>query len=147
MVYIFDLEESYSVPNQRQQIDVSKGILQDYTDIADLKAIHDYFTRLYHYRGTSLDKKKIMDEFQKMECNFAEVAKEFKLIEENTKTIFINREPEADELLQELRIKGVTRERMRKAGQYCIQIYDNAKSENSFFDRLNGAGMLRPVSE
>ena len=75
MVYIFDLEESYSVPNQRQQIDVSKGILQDYTDIADLKAIHDYFTRLYHYRGTSLDKKKIMDEFQKMECNFAEVAK------------------------------------------------------------------------
>lgn len=82
MVYIFDLEESYSVPNQRQQIDVSKGILQDYTDIADLKAIHDYFTRLYHYRGTSLDKKKIMDEFQKMECNFAEVAKEFKLIEE-----------------------------------------------------------------
>ena len=42
MVYIFDLEESYSVPNQRQQIDVSKGILQDYTDIADLKAIHDY---------------------------------------------------------------------------------------------------------
>ena len=36
---------------------------------------------------------------------------------------------------------------MRKAGQYCIQIYDNAKSENSFFDRLNGAGMLRPVSE
>ena len=147
MVYIFDLEESYSVPNQRQQIDVSKGILQDYTDIADLKAIHDYFTRLYHYRGTTLDKKKIMDEFQKMECNFAEVAKEFKLIEENTKTIFINREPEADELLQELRIKGVTRERMRKAGQYCIQIYDNAKSENSFFDRLNGAGMLRPVSE
>lgn len=25
MVYIFDLEESYIVPNQRQQIDVSKG--------------------------------------------------------------------------------------------------------------------------
>ena len=131
-------------------IEVLKSTINDYyrvSDIADLKAIHDYFTRLYHYRGTSLDKKKIMDEFQKMECNFAEVAKEFKLIEENTKTIFINREPEADELLQELRIKGVTRERMRKAGQYCIQIYDNAKSENSFFDRLNGAGMLRPVSE
>lgn len=36
---------------------------------------------------------------------------------------------------------------MRKAGQYCIQVYDNAKSENSFFDRLNGAGMLRTVSE
>ena len=147
MVYIFDLEESYPVQSQRQQMDVSKGILQDYADIADLKAITDYFTRLYHYRGTSLDKKKIMDEFQKMECNFAKVAKEFRLIEENTRMIFIKREPEADELLQELRIKGVTRERMRKAGQYCIQVYDNEKSENSFFDKLNGAGMLKPISE
>lgn len=147
MVYIFDLEESYPVQSQRQQMDVSKGILQDYADIADLKAITDYFTRLYHYRGTSLDKKKIMDEFQRMECNFAKVAKEFRLIEENTRMIFINREPEADELLQELRIKGVTRERMRKAGQYCIQVYDNEKSENSFFDKLNGAGMLKPISE
>ena len=43
MVYIFDLEESYPVQSQRQQMDVSKGILQDYADIADLKAITDYF--------------------------------------------------------------------------------------------------------
>lgn len=146
-VYIFDLEESRNIPSQSQQIDISKGILQDYSDIADLKAITDYFTRLYHYRGTSLDKKNIMDEFQKMECNFAKVAKEFKLIEKNTKTIFINKEPEADKLLQELRMKGVTRERMRKAGQYCIQVYDDEKSENNFFDRLNDAGMLKTISE
>ena len=147
MFYIFDLEETRAVQSQRQQIDVSEGVLQDYSDISDLKAITDYFTRLYHYRGTSLDKKKIMDEFQKMECNFAKVAKEFKLIEENTKTIFINREPETEELLQELRLKGITKERMRKAGQYCVQVYDNEKSGNSFFDNLNGAGMLRPISE
>lgn len=30
---------------------------------------------------------------------------------------------------------------MRKAGQYCVQIYGN------FFDKLNGAGMLQLVSE
>ena len=88
-----------------------------------------------------------MKEFHDGKYNFAKVAKEFRLIEENTRMIFINREPEADELLQELRIKGVTRERMRKAGQYCIQVYDNKKSENSFFDKLNGAGMLKPISE
>lgn len=146
-VYIFDLEESRNVPSQSQQIDISNGILQDYSDITDLEAITDYFTRLYHYRGTSLDKKNIMDEFQKMECNFAKVAKEFKMIEKNTKTIFINKEPEADKLLQELRIKGVTKERMRKAGQYCIQVYDDEKSENKFFDRLNDAGMLKTISE
>lgn len=41
-VYIFDLEESRNIPSQSQQIDISKGILQDYSDIADLKAITDY---------------------------------------------------------------------------------------------------------
>ena len=30
---------------------------------------------------------------------------------------------------------------MRKAGQYCVQVYENE------FEKLNGAGMLRPVSE
>lgn len=41
-----------------------------------------------------------MDEFKKRRYNFAKVGKEFKLIEENTKTIFINREDEAEELLK-----------------------------------------------
>ena len=36
---------------------------------------------------------------------------------------------------------------MRKAGQYCIQVYDDEKSENKFFDRLNDAGMLKTISE
>ena len=30
---------------------------------------------------------------------------------------------------------------MRRAGQYCVQVYENE------FDKLKGAGMLRPVSE
>ena len=30
---------------------------------------------------------------------------------------------------------------MRRAGQYCVQLYDNE------FDKMYGAGMLKPVSE
>ena len=72
---------------------------------------------------------------------FAKVAKEFRLIEQETKTIFICKEPEAKEILDEIKTKGTSKERMRKAGQYCVQIYGD------FFGKLNGAGMLQLVSE
>ena len=88
-----------------------------------------------------------MDEFKQMQFNFSKVAKEFKLIEENTKMIFINKEPKAEELLNELKIKGASRERLRKAGQYCVQIYGDERTENSLFAKLFSNGMLRPISE
>lgn len=50
-----------------------------------------------------------------MRFNFSKVAKEFKLIEENTKLIYINKETRAEELLNELKIKGASKERLREA--------------------------------
>ena len=47
----------------------------------------------------------------------------------------------AKEILDEIKTKGTSKERMRKAGQYCVQIYGD------FFGKLNGAGMLQLVSE
>gem|GEM_PF-3037344 len=64
-----------------------------------------------------------MKEFYRGKYNFAKVAKEFQLIEQETKTIFICKEPEAKEILDEIKTKGTSKERMRKAGQYCVQIY------------------------
>lgn len=90
-----------------------------------------------------MDKKKIMDEFtnKKIKYRFAKVGKDFRLIEQNTKTIFINCEEDADEILRELKEKGFTRSGMRKASQYCITVYDQT------FDKMYGAGMLKPVVE
>lgn len=84
-----------------------------------------------------------MDEFtnKKIKYRFAQVGKDFRLIEQNTKTIFINDEEDADEILRELKEKGFTRSGMRKANQYCITIYDQ------IFDKMYGAGMLKPIAE
>ena len=82
-----------------------------------------------------------MAEFNDKKYNFAKVGREFRLIEDGMNTIFINREQEADEILQDFRQKGMSKERMRKAGMYCIQV------QNALFDKLYGAGKLRPVSE
>lgn len=145
-VYVFELENTKSVLSQKLQIDTARMVLQDYEDIAELECVEDYFLQLYHSRGTTLDSKNIMGEFQNRQYNFETVAEKFKLIEQDTKTIFINAETEANELLQELKWKGASKERMRALGQYCIQLYDN-KREDSLFNKLNGAGMIRPISE
>lgn len=145
-VYIFDLEDTKMVQNQKLQIETAKSVMQDYENLADLESITDYFSRLYHYRGSSLDKKNIMEEFHGMECNFAKVAKEFKLIEQDTKSIVVCKEKEAEELLYEIKLKGISKTKMRKIEQYCIQVYDN-RTENSLFAKLQNAGMLRLVSE
>ena len=95
---------------------------------------------LYHVRGEGLDKKKICEELKGGLHNFARVGKEFRLIEENTKTIFIDIEEEAQEILQDLKLKGFTRSGIRRAAQYCVNVYEQE------FDKYNGAGMLRSVS-
>lgn len=141
IVSIFQFDGKEYVPGQRQQIDVTKILLGEGRDISSLETIEAYFSGLYHVRGDGLDKKKIMNEFAKNYYNFAKVGKEFRLIEEDTKTILIPVEEQAKALLYQIRLKGYTKTEMRKAGQYCVQIYENE------FKNLYGAGMIRPVSE
>ncbi len=137
--YLFQFEEKEYVPGQQLQIDVSKMLLSEGEDISSLHGIEKYFEALYHFRGESLDKKKIFEEFKDKRYNFAKAAKEFKLIEENTLTVFISREEEAEELLWQIKHQGYTKSGMRKAGQYCVQLYEND------IEKLQGAGMLRQV--
>lgn len=139
--YIFRLEDREYVPGQRQQIAAANDLIEDGRDISSLEAIMEYFEMLYHFRGEGLDKKNILAQFRRGRYPFAKVAKEFKLIEENTTTIFINREEEADNLLKEIQRNGFTKKLVRQAGQYCINVYEND------FDKLNAAGMLQAISE
>ena len=92
---------------------MAKLLLSEGEDISSLDGIEKYFQWLYRFRGESLDKKKILQEFQDKQYNFAKVGKEFKLIEEDTKTIFVGREPDAEELLQQIRCQGYTKSTMR----------------------------------
>ena len=141
IAYIFQFEEKENVPGQQLQIDVSKMLLSENEDISSLHGIEKYFEALYHFRGESLDKKKILEEFRGKRYNFAKAAQAFKLIEENTLTVFVSKEEEAKELLWQMEHQGYTKSGMRKAGQYCVQLYEND------IQKLQGAGMLRPISE
>lgn len=138
---VFQLEQAQKVPGQEQQIDTARIIIREYEDFSGLDAIEEYFTRLYKFRGDALDKKRVLEQFQKGRFPFTKVGREFKLIEEDTKTIFIAKEEHAKKIAEELRYKGMTRSLMREAGAYCVNIYENV------FRNIYDAGMLIAISE
>ena len=82
-------------------MDVSKALLTNECKIEDMQTVTRYFEMLYHMRGESLDKKKICEEFNGGWHHFATVEREFKLIDENTVTVFVNQEEDAQEVIQE----------------------------------------------
>ena len=141
MVYIFQLEGQERVQEQRQQMDVAVSMLNEGCELSRLDTVEEYFNRLYHIRGNDLDRKQIMDEFKKLNYNFAKVGNEFHLIENKAVNIFIPVEDKARELLQKMKIHGYTKAGMREAGKYSVQIQEQD------FKELDHAGMLRPVSE
>lgn len=141
LVYIFQIEGTKNIPSQNKQIEATKYVLETEEDIMSQKAIKKYFEIVYYFQGEGLDKKKIMEQFHHNIYPFATVAKEFKLIEQNTRSIFINKEEEAEDILQEMHWKGATKELMRKAGKYVVNVYENV------YNRLYETGMLLPVSE
>lgn len=141
VTYVFQFDEREYIPGQRLQMEVTEFLLEEKRNLEELDNIRYYFEMLYHFRGDSLDKKEILKKFKKDDFPFLTVSKEVKLIEENTKTIFIPKEEKAVEILAELKVKGVTKKIMREMGQYCVNVYEND------FDKMFGAGMLNNVSE
>lgn len=144
-VYIFEWEKKERFPGQRQQIDIAKCMLAEGKDITTLESIKEYFQRLYHIKGESLDVKKILQQFEDHEYNFCTAARDFRLIEESTIMIFVGKESAAKQLLQEIQQRGLTKGLMRKAGQYCVSIYKREGGQNQLFDEMYKSGMVELV--
>ncbi len=139
--YIFRLQGHPPVRGQEKQVAVTRELLQDQENLEELRTIQKYFEHLYTLRGDSLDQKNILGSFKNGYFPFARVSRDVWLIENQTKTIFINRETEAEELLEKIRQRGITRELSRAAGKYCVNVFDWD------FRKLYDQGMLEEAAE
>ena len=145
---VFTLEKSADIhlpPELKQPIVAAEQTAEKYEDIASLEAIQGYFKRLYYYKGEKgLDVKGIVEQLEKggrsLLFPFADIADEFSLIEEgNTKTILIDQELKAQEIVQRIRWGEHSRQLVREAGHYSIHIFEKD------FENLNGAGKLEAL--
>lgn len=144
MVFALEQDEDIHIPAQlKLPISAAKQITGKYEDITSPEAIHEYFKRLYRFRGEGLDTKNILEDFEKgipsFNFPFADVAGKFHIIESETKTILVDMEEEAADIAERLRRGEHSRELFRVAGQYCVNVYEND------FNNLDGAGMLEAL--
>ena len=83
----------------------------------------EYFKQLY-CRKETFDKKDLKTLLYKpKEMCFAEAAKEFKLIEETGKTVYVNMD-DSLELVERLKNDGITYSLMKKLSQYSVNIHE-----------------------
>ena len=104
------------------------------------RAIQRYFNELSDLRGPdAVDKHGILDAFLRgirgCQFPFAQVAEEFRLIENAARTVYLP-VGEGSALCEQLRSGHVTRTLLRKLGVYSVSCYKDQ------FDKLDAAGAL-----
>lgn len=100
---------------------ITRGILQKY-DVDSPKAIHEYFSRLYGYKGDGLDKFDIVKMASSKLIPFQDISQKFKIIDEDTVTVIIPQTAEASELIDKIHNQTATKDDIRKVGKYAVPV-------------------------
>lgn len=150
-VHVFVPEEKYmkrQPPSFKQEVEIATQIIKQYEDISSPGAINEYFKRLYHYKGEQgLDSKNIHKRLEvgaekvKFDFDFETIAMEFKLIEENTHSIVIPFNDNANKLIEQLKYAEFYKGIIRSLQGYTVNVYEQE------FDALLGAGKLISVRD
>ena len=125
VVHIFNTDEVLSY--QQINTDVALDVINKYGDEIFLpEAVKMYFDNLYYYRDIDkthkvFDKKEIIKSITNLE--FESVAKKFKMIENDTKTLYISTEENRKEI-DDLRHGNYSKELFRKLQQYVVNLYE-----------------------
>lgn len=144
-VYLFTLEDSPAPQMLQPQIAALRAAQREQGELDLPEAIAYYFKTLYGVKGAeALDQKKVMDAFLKgrddVQCPFATVAKEFALIENPTKTVYLPID-EGKALCEQLQFGQTSRTLYRKLGPYSVEAYPEQ------YQALYQAGALNPIDE
>ena len=104
-------------------IGAARSVLEHRKDIASEEVIHEYFEELLNLKGEDAqDKKQILKRMEHGDFPFKSIAEDFKLIENDVKTVYIPRE-ENKMLISRLRQGERTKELFRELGQYGVSVY------------------------
>lgn len=121
-VYLFQL--SGKVPDMIQQnVDATLAVLRKGLLPDGENAVRQYFACLYRVKGANgMDRKGIYNQLCQKKLPIRSVARDFKLIEEDTETVYI---PTAEngELLDALRSGFADRRTMRRLEQDGVSVY------------------------
>ncbi len=125
IVHIFNTDEVISY--QEKNVAIAQKVIDKFGEkIYSPEAVKMYFDELYYYSDLDntmgiFDSKEIIKQSSKL--NFAQVAKDFKLIESNTTTVYILTD-ESRSLIDNLRAKKWSKELFRRLQSYAVNMYE-----------------------
>lgn len=122
-------------------IDFGRMVMDAYDDITCPGAVEQYFTRLRAAAGdSSQDRKQILSMLRNGSLPFRSVAEEFRLIDNETRTIYIPWQ-DGSELITRLKNGERSRQLFRELGQYSVSVYEQ------HYRKLDMAGALEPLED
>lgn len=144
IVHVFDLEcgspELFSM-----QIAAAEFVIKKYEDITSKVAIKAYFDQLFYLKGEdALDQYRIISHLRKPLLPFKDVSDMFNLIEDNTRTMYIECE-ESSIILDKVRLGFASKHDYRKLGIYGVSIYEyqyQELKEHSAVEDLNNGNCI-----
>ena len=105
-------------------IGAAQSVTERYDDLLEAEAVRSYFEELLDISGKAAqDKKDIIGQINQGGFPFRKVADEFRLIEEDTRTVYIPLE-EGVGLIERLRQGNISKGLYRKLGQYSVSVYE-----------------------
>lgn len=127
--YVFQLQDEKMLSHSNRRINSSKLVFEKYvSEIDSPQAIKLYFDYLHKLEGNNLDKKEILDKLCK-EWKFKDIAEQFKLIEENTRSLLVPYNEVAQKIAQTLLNGEISRALLRQAGKYIVNVYSEPFKE------------------
>ena len=138
IVHIFHTEDGMKRKFMQQERQAAMLVQKTYEDISSLEAIGLYFKILYQAKGSTLDKENIIGISKEMA--FSKTADKVKIINDETLSIFVPADEKAEEIAGKLRAGMRTRELMREAALYTVNVRKG--NETSEAARLDGVGAI-----
>lgn len=105
--------------------------------MAEPESIKSYYVNWYKNNEGNMDRMDITGDIQKLA--FQDIGEKFKLIQNNTRSVFIPLDDRAKEIMKQLKQGIRTRDLMREAGQYIVNVtyYADSHSPSPFSILLN----------
>ena len=125
LVHIFTTENLERSSFMKQERDCTKIVVQNHTEAIDSpQIVSQYFNKLYEAKSAILDKDNIINLSTILALE--KISQKVKIIEDQTKNVFIPYDKEAKVIEQKLRMGIRTRELMRKAAKYIVAVWSSS---------------------
>lgn len=103
-VFIFDLADETKKASSDERANLTKGLLEKYSDISDTKCIKEYYDRLFFMKKEDIQKHAMHQECSDIaSIPFKTYAEKFELIDSRTISLVVPRDKQSEKMIEVLK--------------------------------------------